>query len=125
MDRKRCGCFVSGAAALVVQKPTGLSSASAVCPAVPKKAGKPSGKSFHVSASADAADADKPKRRRPCFQCNGTGNIDCINCDGDGTVPGNLGFSDGDATLCPACDGKGFEPCDVCNGTGVNGFMDD
>jgi hypothetical protein len=48
----------------------------------------------------------------PCDYCNGSGNVLCNTCDGDGVVGDN---STGSAVRCERCDGHGEVDCPDCS----------
>ena len=48
--------------------------------------------------------------RKHCHRCNGSGEIDCKSCGGDG-----YNYYGGQ---CTRCGGLGWEECPDCNGDG-------
>lgn len=49
----------------------------------------------------------------PCPECQGTGVVDCYDCDGSG-----FGREGHEEDPCPTCNGDGDSTCDTCEGSG-------
>lgn len=50
-----------------------------------------------------------------CRSCSGTGQFECDNCNGRGTI----GSGD-DEEKCNGCNGRGTIVCRNCNGSGLD-----
>jgi len=57
---------------------------------------------------------NKTGQRRPCFQCNGTGEM--CNCCGESQDCCDCTEDDGEGGEVEVCD---FSPCDSCGGIGI------
>ena len=65
---------------------------------------------------------------KTCWNCNGTGHIECNECDGAGSrmqyviEQETFDYSSFDKGFryrtCPDCSGRGKDDCDICDGTG-------
>lgn len=51
-------------------------------------------------------------REATCTNCNGSGDVECYNCDGEGVMAEDASYE------CPLCAGSGETRCADCQGTG-------
>ncbi len=73
-----------------------------------------------VPGSSDKRPCPRCRETGTCLECNGTGQIGCLTCEGRGnrTTPRGLSFS------CKACKGTGIVACSpVCSSCGGSGVI--